>query len=219
MFCTNPKGLISIPTKLHQNPENKRQRQLPQRSLTSHQLSSGRRIVRTRNFCALQRTCCVHSKFACNWTEIGSIADPSVLEVEQQKFFLPIQNDYFSLERKSLLKSSRISKISTIPKLFHLFGHNGLIRAKRRTQLVESDKFEKKHPVILDARHPLVGLFLQHLHERHCHHVVEYLRASTRQKSSILKFRKKLMFIRWKCVTSRNCKVKFVAPFMVDLLQ
>ena len=113
-----------------------------------------------------------------------------------------------SLSKKSLLKSSPISKISTILKIYPFFGPNGLLRARGRTHLLEVASFRIKHLVILDARNPLVRTFLQHLHERHCHHGVEYLRALTQQNFAILKLRAMLKSIQSKCVKSGNEKRK-----------
>ena len=79
--------------------------------------------------------------------------------------------------------------------------------------------FGSKHIVILDARHPLVRLFLKHLHEWHCHHGVEYLRALTQHNFSILKFRATSMSIQLNCVTSRNRKEKTFTSIMADVLR
>ena len=155
--------------------------------------------------------------FACNRTKTGSIIDPAELEVAQQKPFVLVQNESFSRERKSLLKSSLISKTSTILKLSPFIGPNGLLRAKGRTHLLEVATFETKLSVILDARHPLVRLLLQHLHERHCHHGVEYLKALTQQNFTILKLRTTLSSIQLKCVTCLKRKTENVTPIMVDV--
>ena len=86
-------------------------------SLTSHQLSSGNSIVRTKLLRIVAYRLCLMLMFVCNRTKTGSIIDPAELEVAQQKLFLLVQQESFSLERKSLLKSPPISKTSTIPKL------------------------------------------------------------------------------------------------------
>ena len=52
-FGTKKEGTSSIPTKFHQKPKNKRQRHLPQISLTSHQLSSGRKIAKNFAHCSV----------------------------------------------------------------------------------------------------------------------------------------------------------------------
>ena len=119
-------------------------------------------------------------KFACNWTKAGTITDPAELEVAQPKLFLLVKDESLYLERRGLQKSSPISNTSFI-------WPNGLLCAKRRTRQLEFVTFWTIYPVILDALHPLVRLFLKHLHKGHCHHNVEFLRASTHQKFSILK--------------------------------
>ena len=155
--------------------------------------------------------------FACNRTKTGSIIDLAELEVAQQKLSLLVQKESFSLEGKGLLKCSPISKTSTILKLSPFIGLNGLLRAKGRTHLLEVATFGTEHPVILDARHQLVRLFLQHLHERHCHHGVEYLRALTQQNFSILKLQTTLKSTQSKFVTCRKQKAETVTPIMADV--
>ena len=157
------------------------------------------------------------SRFTCNWTKTGSIIDPAELEVAQQKLLLLVQKQSFSLERKSVLKPSPISKTSTIVKLSPFVGPNGLLRAKGRTHLLEVATFGTKHPVILDARYPLFRLFLQYLHERHCHHGVENLRSLTQQNLSILKLRTTLKSIHSQCVTCRKQKAETVTSIMVEI--
>ena len=157
--------------------------------------------------------------FACNRTKTGSNIDPVELELAQQNLLLLIQKESFSLQRKRLLNSSPIHKTLTILKLSPFIELNGLLRGKGRTHLLKVATFGTKRPVILDARHPLVRLFLQHLLERHCHHAVEYLRALTQQNFSILKLLTTLKSIQLKCVTCRKLKVETVTPIMVDVPQ
>ena len=109
-------------------------------------------------------------KSGCSRTKTGSIDDPAESEVAQQKLFQLVQDQSLYHDRESLVKFSPISKTSTTLKLSAFIGANGLLRAKGRTQLLEFVTFGTKHPVILDARHPFVRLFLKHLHESHCHH-------------------------------------------------
>ena len=157
------------------------------------------------------------SKFARNRSKTGSTTDPADLEMAQQKLFRLVQDVSFHFERKSLLKSSPISKTSTILKLSLSIGPNGLFLAKRRTQLLEFVTFGTIHSVILDARHPSVHLFLKHLHERHCHHGVQFLRVLTHQNFSILKLRATLRSIQLTCVTCRKLKVEAFSPIMFDV--
>ena len=79
--------------------------------------------------------------------------------------------------------------------------------------------FGTQQPVRLDVRHLLVCLFLQHQHERHFHHGVDYLRALTQQKLSILKLHTRLKSIQLKCVTCHKRKAQTFIPIMADLLR
>ena len=115
-------------------------------------------------------------KFSGNRTETGSITDPAELEIAEQKLFYLVQVEYFSSEKKALLKCLPISKPSVIKDSTPFIGPNGLPRAQGRTKQLEVASFDVKHPILLDSRHPAVRIFLEHLHEKHCHQGVEYLR-------------------------------------------
>ena len=92
------------------------------------------------------------------------------------------------------------------------------IAQKVRTQLLEFATFRTKHPVILDAPHPLVHLFLKHLHERHCNHGVECLRALSQQNFWLLILRSTLGSIQLDYLTCRKRKAETFTLIKVDVL-
>ena len=96
-------------------------------------------------------------------------------------------------------------------------GPNGLLRATGRTKQQEIATFDVKHPVLLDSRHPVVRLYLEHLHRKHCHQGVEYLRALIQQKFTAIKLRTVLRSIQSKCLVCRKRKSETVTPMMADL--
>ena len=157
-------------------------------------------------------------KFSRNRTKTRAITDPVELESAEQKLFSSsVQSESFPNEAKNLLKSLPLSKPSNV-KSFSLFvGPNGLLRAQGRTKHLEVANFDVKHPILLDSRHPAVRLFLEHLHEKHCHQGVEYLRALKQQKFAIVKLRKTLKTIQTRCVTCRKRKAETLTPIMADL--
>ena len=108
---------------------------------------------------------------------------------------------------------------SPIFNLSPFIGPKRLLRAKRRTQLLENATFGRKYSETLDARHPLFRLFLEHLQERHYHHGVEFLRALTQQNFPILKLRTTSRSIQLKCVTCRKRKTQTFTPIIVVIPQ
>ena len=178
---------------------------------------SGKSTALTRNFCAFWLTLRLLPKFSGNRTETGSITDPVELEVAEQKLIYLVQFESFPNEKKALLKCLPICKPSVIKDFTPFIGPNGLIRAQGRTKQLEVASFDIKHPILLDSRHPAVRLFLEHLHEKHCHQGVEYLRALIQQKYSIVKLRTALRTIQSRCVTCRKRKAETLTLLMADL--
>ena len=156
-------------------------------------------------------------KYSNNRTESGFITDPAELELAEQRLFYLVQLESFPIERKSLLNSTTISKKSKLSQFSPFIGPNGLIRASGRTKQLERVVFDVKHPILLDGRHPLVRMFLERQHEKHCHQGVEYMRALIQQKFAIVKLRAVLRSIQAKCVTCRKRRVETPSPMMADL--
>ena len=156
-------------------------------------------------------------KFSCNRTKTGSITNPVELECAEQKLFFLVQSESFPNETKNLLKFHPVSRPSIIKDFSPFIGPNGLLRAQGRTKNLEVANFDVKHPILLDSRHPAVRLFLEHLHEKHCHQGVEYLRALIQQKFAIVKLRTTLRTIQTRCVTCRKRKAETLTPIMADL--
>ena len=156
-------------------------------------------------------------KISGNRTITGSIADPAELAVSEHKLIYLAQSESFPSETKTLLKSSPISKPSVVKDFLPFIGTNGLLRAQGRTKQLEAASFDVKHPILLDSRHPAVRLFLEHLHEKHYHQGVEYLRALIQQKYAIVKLRTALRTIQSRCVTCRKRKAETLTSMMADL--
>ena len=82
--------------------------------------------------------------------------------------------------------------------------------------MVEVD-FVVKHPIVLDARHALVKLFLNHTQVKHHHHGIDYLRAKVQERYTILKLRSSLRSIKSNCVTCIKFRAATIQPIMADL--
>ena len=74
-----------------------------------------------------------------------------------------------------------------------------------------------KHPIILDARHAFVKLFLRHTHVKHHHQGIDYLRAKIQERYTILKLRSSLRSIKSNCVLCRMFRAATILPIMADL--
>ena len=159
----------------------------------------------------------ISPKFSCNRTKTRAITDPVELESAEQKLYFLVQSESFPNETKNLLKSCSLSKPSIIKDFSPFIGPNGLLRAQGRTKHLEVANFDVKRPILLDSRHPAVRLFLEHIHEKHYHQGVEYLRALIQQKFAIVKLRTTMRTIQTRCVTCRKRRAETMTPIMADL--
>ena len=158
----------------------------------------------------------ISPKFSGNRTKTGAITNPVELESAEQKLFFLVQSEVFPNETKNC-SSCSLSKPSVRKDFSPFIGPNGLLRAQGQTKHLEFVNFDVKHPILLDTRHPAVRLFLEHLHEKHCHQGVEYLRALIQQKFAIVKLRTTLRTIQTRCVTCRKRKAETLTPIMAHL--
>ena len=153
-------------------------------------------------------------------SQTGLISDPSELENAQTKLFYLAQSESFPIEKKLLLKKSPLSRSSKLLQFSPFVGPNGLLRATGRTKQLDVSSFDAKHPVLLDSRHPVTRLFLEHLHRAHCHQGVDYLRALVQQQFAIVKLvklRTALKSIVQRCVACRKRRAETINPMMTDL--
>ena len=139
------------------------------------------------------------------------------LKMPNHRLFYLSQAESFHVEESSLLKSTPLSKISKLAQFSPFIGPNGLLRASGRTKNLDVATFDVKHPILLDARHPLVRLLLEHTHVQHCHQGVDYLRALIQQRLAVEKLRATLRTMVSRCVTCRKRRAETVAPVMADL--
>ena len=112
-------------------------------------------------------------------SDSGLITDPSELQNAQMILFYLIQQESFPVEMKCLLKQYPVSNSSKSSQFSPFIGPQGLLRATGRTKQLTVPTFDAKDPILLDNRHPAVRLYLEQLHEAHCHQGVDYLRAAT----------------------------------------
>ena len=147
----------------------------------------------------------------------GSIIDLTELDEAECHLQYLVQGESFNAERKDLLENKPVKPSNRIAPFSPFIGPNRLIRsAGRIKRLVEFD-FDVKHPIVLDARHAFVKLFLRHNHVKHHHQGIDYLRAKVQERYSILKLRSSLRSIKSNCVTCRMFRAATSQPIMADL--
>ena len=152
----------------------------------------------------------------------GSIIDPTELDEAERHFHYFVQRESFNAGRKDLLENKPVNgamrlRSSRIAPYSPFIGPNRLIQsAGCIKRLVEVD-FDVKHPIVLNARHAFVKLFLRHNHVKHHQQGIDYLRAKVQERYTILKLRSSLRSIKSNCVTCRKFRAATIQPIMADL--
>ena len=150
-------------------------------------------------------------------SSILEITDPSEMDIAEQKLIYLSQGETFPSELKLLRSGKVITRNSRIAKYLPFLGPAGILRSTGRiSRLVNSD-FDSKHPIILDARHAVVRLLVQHLHVRNFHQGLNYMRAVVNLKYVVLNLRWLLRNIKNTCVVCRKRKAQTVTHMMADL--
>ena len=136
-----------------------------------------------------------------------SLTKPSVISSTWFK-------ESFNTERRDLPDNKSYKKSSRIAQFI---GPHGLIRSSGRLRrLVEID-FDTKHPIVLDAGHNFVKLFLRHTHLKNHHQSIDYLRSKVQERYAILKLRSTLRSIKSNCVLCRKLRAATIQPITADL--
>ena len=99
----------------------------------------------------------------------GSITDPTEFDETERHLQHLVQGESFETERKDLLVNKFVKRSSRIAPHSPFISPNGLIRSSGRIKWLMEARFKVKYPFILDARHPLVKLFVEHNHVKHYH--------------------------------------------------
>ena len=116
----------------------------------------------------------------------GSINDPTELDEAEHHLQYLVQGGSFETERKDLLDSKSVKRSSRIAPNSRFISPNGLIRSSGRIKRLMEVGFNVKYPIILDARHPFVKLFLVHTQVKHYHQGVEYLISIVQEHYTVL---------------------------------
>ena len=147
----------------------------------------------------------------------GSITDPTELDEAERHLQFMVQGESFEAERKDLLDNKFVKRSNRIAPHSPFISPNGLIRSSGRIKRIIEVGFNVKYPIILDARHPFVKLFLEHTHVKHYHQGAEYLRSIVQEHYTILKLRSSLRSIKAHCLRCREFQAVTMQPIMSDL--
>ena len=82
--------------------------------------------------------------------------------------------------------------------------------------LVDSD-VDTDYPIVRDARHNFVKLFLRHTHLKNHHQGNDYLKSKVQERYNILKLRSTLRSIKSNSVLCRKFRAGAIQPIMADL--
>ena len=128
-----------------------------------------------------------------------------------------VQGESFNTERKDLIANKSVKKSSRIAQFTPFIGPHGLIRSSGRLRRLAEIDFDSKHPIVLDARHNFVKLFLRHTHLKNHHQGIDYLRSKVQERYAILKLRSTLRSIKSNCVLCRKFRAANIQPIMAEL--
>ena len=147
----------------------------------------------------------------------GSITDPTEHDKTERHLQYLVQGESFETKRKDLLDNKSVKRSSKIAPHPPFLSPNGLIRSSDRIKRLIEVGFNVKYPIILDARHSFVKLFLEHTHVKHYHQGVEYLRTIVQENYTVLKLRSSLRSIKAHCLRCREFQLVTMQPIMSDL--
>ena len=149
---------------------------------------------------------------AAQWTLLSS-TKPSVIS---RTWF---KESPFNTEIRDLLDNKSVEGSSRIAHFFRLLGlmASSVLLVGPLRRLLEIDFDTNKHPIVLDARHTFVKLFLWHTHLKNHHQGINYLQSKVQERYAILKLRSTLRSIKSNSVLFRKFCAATIQPIMADL--
>ena len=147
----------------------------------------------------------------------GSIVDLVELDEAELDLQYLVQVESFITERKDLLDNKFVKRSSRIAQFTPFIGPHCLICSSGQLRrLVEVDS-NTMHPIVLDARHTFVKLFLQRTHLENHHQGFDYLRSKVWERYAIIKLSFTMHSIKSNCVFCRKFRAATIQPIMADL--
>ena len=99
-------------------------------------------------------------KFACNQTKTGSITDPAERNASGTAETFPVRPKGMFLSRTKNFSEVSTNQHDIKNSKFLSLYWTEWTALRKKPHLLEVSTFGSKHPVILDAQHPLLRLFL-----------------------------------------------------------
>ena len=125
-----------------------------------------------------------------------------------------VQSDCFAQEIHDLQQGGQVSGASRLSQLAPILDEEGIIRLKGRTGNTPGIAFEAVQPMILDPKHEVVRLMIQHQHNLSGHHGQERVLNELRQRYWVLIAR---TAVRRAWNVCQACKNKRAAPVLPEM--
>ena len=155
-----------------------------------------------------------HEKYS---TVDGSIADPVELDEAERHLQILVQGESFNTERRNLLDNKSVKMSSRIAQSTPFIGPHSLIPPPGRLLRLTEIDFDTKHPIVMDAPHTFVKLFLHHIHLKNHHHGIDYLQSKIQEIYAIFKLRSTLRSIKSNCFFCRKFRAATIQPIVANL--
>ena len=138
------------------------------------------------------------------------------LETDMQTLLQEAQRQCFHKEIQALTKGQRISNKSNLLRLTPFLDEDGIIKVGGRLGLAHLPS-TTKHPTILDADHHLTDLIVAYIHRGAGHPGVERTLSEVRSSYWILKRRRAIRRVIYKCIICRKARAQPCVPLMAVL--
>ena len=132
-------------------------------------------------------------------------------------FSISFKENLLIPKRKDLLENKYGKRSSRITPFSLFVGPNGPFRSAGRIKwLVEVDN-DVRHPIVLNARHIFVKMFLRHTHVKNHHQGIDYLQVKLQERYTILKLQTSLRSMESNCIFCRNFCAATIQPMLAVL--
>ncbi|XP_053692622.1 uncharacterized protein LOC128741071 [Sabethes cyaneus] len=144
----------------------------------------------------------------------GCLRVPEIKEAEKTLVRIA-QSEIFSEDLSSIAKTGQVKPNSQL-KLLTPLVCQGILRVRGRLQHA-AVSYDRKHPMILPAKHPLTDLIARYYHEKLLHAGPQFLIAGLREKFWPLRIRNLVRRTVHSCISCFRCRPRVQDQIMGDL--
>ena len=137
----------------------------------------------------------------------GSVVKPEEMQQVIRLLLRKSQMESFGQSYQALAAGKPIAASDLLNKLSPFVDDQNLMRLKGRLRHADAS-YEKKHPILLSAKHPIVRKLIQDAHENNDHEGTDYVRSSLQHNYWIIGLRNALRNVKLKCGKSRSNKLE-----------